>query len=141
MTRALVLTVLLINFANSFASAEGLTRERYNWMLNCQGCHGAKGQATAIDTPVLYKQVGRFLNVEGGRKYLVSVPGVVNAPINDAEKADLFTWIINVLDPEHKPADFKPFTEEEMTWGRNNPLLIGAQKRRKELLKLMDEIE
>ena len=106
-------------------------------MLNCQGCHGAEGKISAINTPVLYGNVATFLSVEGGREYLASVPGVVNAPINDAEKADLMTWMINILDPMHKPANFKPFTEEEMTKGRENPLLIRAPYKREELLAKM----
>ena len=106
-------------------------------MLNCQGCHGAEGKVAAIDTPVLNNNVATFLSVDGGREYLTSVPGVVNAPIKDADKAELLTWIINKFDPEHKPTDFKPFTEEEVTRGRLNPLLIQAPFRRIELLKKM----
>ncbi|MBT5074408.1 MAG: cytochrome C [Kordiimonadaceae bacterium] len=121
----------------SIANAQDLSRAQYNWMLNCQGCHGAEGKVAAIDTPVLNNNVATFLSVDGGREYLTSVPGVVNAPIKDADKAELLTWIINKFDPEHKPTDFKPFTEEEVTRGRLNPLLIQAPFRRIELLKKM----
>ncbi|MDG1708446.1 MAG: hypothetical protein P8H03_06770 [Emcibacteraceae bacterium] len=131
--------LLSIFVQNSYA--QDLSREQYNWMLNCQGCHGAEGKVAAIDTPVINDSVGRFLNVEGGREYLVSVPGVVNAPISDKDKADLMTWIINSFDPDHKPNDFKPFTEEEMTWGKNNPLRTRAADKRLELLEYLKVFE
>ncbi len=107
-------------------------------MLNCQGCHGAEGKVSAIDTPVLYDSVARFLSVEGGREYLLSVPGVVNAPINDVDKANLLTWIMRSLDPLHLPDDFKPFSAEEIKWGRENPLLTRAAQRREELQVLLE---
>lgn len=137
MNKGLLSLGVLIMTLWSSANAQSLSRTQYNWMLNCQGCHGAEGKISAINTPVLYGNVATFLSVEGGREYLASVPGVVNAPINDAEKADLMTWMINILDPMHKPANFKPFTEEEMTKGRENPLLIRAPYKREELLAKM----
>lgn len=127
--------VLVVVMMTQSASGQELSRAKFNWMLNCQGCHGAEGKVAAIDTPVLYNSVGRFLSVEGGREYLVSVPGVVNAPINDVDKANLLTWIVKTLDPEHLPKNFKPFTAEEINWGRENPLLTRASQRREELLK------
>lgn len=137
MNKAFLLISVLSMALCSLANAKELSRAQYNWMLNCQGCHGAEGKVAAIDTPVLNNNVATFLSVEGGREYLTSVPGVVNAPINDADKADLLTWMINKFDPDHKPADFVPFTEEEVTRGKQNPLLIHAPYRRIELLEKM----
>ncbi len=138
MIRILSAVIFLLVLINT-TFAQQADRATALWKLNCQGCHGAEGKVTAIDTPVLYNSVGRFLSVEGGREYLVSVPGVVNAPIKDHDKANLLTWIVKTLDPEHTPENFKPFTAEDVKWGRENPLHIHAAERREELIKKFEE--
>jgi hypothetical protein len=137
MIKGVTLIALITILLPATAFSQSMSREKFNWMLNCQGCHGAKGEAVAIDTPALIGNVARFLTVEGGREYLMSVPGVVNAPINDADKAKMLTWMLNWLDPDHIPADFKPFTEEEVATGRRNPLITKASSRRAELIEKM----
>ena len=135
MNKATCLLIGLFAFS-SFAHAQS-SREQANWMLNCQGCHGAEGKVSAIGTPVLYGKVARFLNTPGGREYLISVPGVVNAPVKDKDKAELMNWIVRTLDPEHLPDDFKPYTAEDIVWGQKNPLHTRAAQRRVELLEAM----
>ncbi len=129
------LAIIMVVMSGNVSFPQQVDRAKTLWKLNCQGCHGANGQVTAIDTPVLFNSVGRFLSVDGGREYLVSVPGVVNAPIKDDDKAHLLTWIVKTLDPQHTPDGFRPFTASDIKWGRENPLHIHAAARRKELIK------
>ncbi len=137
MIRIALIVLWVIILSTSISSAQQVDRVKALWKLNCQGCHGAEGKVTAIGTPVLYGGVARFLNTAGGREYLVSVPGVVNAPIKDEDKANLLTWIVRNLDPGHLPDDFKPFTAEDVVWGRENPLHTRAAQRRVELLNAL----
>jgi len=53
------------------------------YALNCQGCHRADGAGTPGSVPPLAGSVARFLGAAGGREYLVQVPGVAQAPLDD----------------------------------------------------------
>jgi len=60
-------------------------RARMNYMLNCQGCHGPTAEGNdAADIPRMKDFVGNFFRVDGGREFLVQVPGSSSAAINDA---------------------------------------------------------
>ena len=99
------------------------------WMLNCQGCHRADGSGTGSEVPAMPGIVARFLNVPGGREFLIRVPGVATSPLDDRSLALLVNWMLARFDPGHIPGDFTPFTAEEVSrlramgpYGRN----IGA---------------
>lgn len=98
-----------------------------NYQLQCRGCHLGSGEgAPRNDTPQMAGFVGNFLRVEGGREFLVRVPGVAQAALSDAQIAELLNWI---LDPQHgmagasTPADFQPYSAEEVGKVRRNALL------------------
>jgi len=98
-----------------------------NYQLQCAGCHLGSGEgAPRNDTPRMSGFVGNFLRVEGGREFLVRVPGVAQAALSDAQIAELLNWI---LDPQHgmagasTPADFRPYSAEEVGKVRRNALL------------------
>src|SRR6185503_18374901 len=77
-----------------------------DYTLNCQGCHRADGAGTPGSVPALAGSVARFLAVPGGREYLVRVPGVSQAGLDDAALADVLNWMVDRFDREHVPADF-----------------------------------
>jgi hypothetical protein len=110
-----------------------------NWTLNCQGCHRPDGTGSAGTAPSLAGTVSRFLSVPGGREYLGRVPGVATSPLPDADLAELMNWIFWRFDKEHLPADFVPFTAEELKLLRGRPLRLEASQMRADLLKKADE--
>ena len=88
---------------------------RTNYILHCQGCHGDTGiSGTPTVVPPLLDSVGYFVRVPGGRAYLAQVPGASQAPIGDAELADLLTYMIRRFSAEQAGPDFEPYTEEEV---------------------------
>ena len=95
---------------------------RFNYILHCQGCHLADGSATPGKIPALVGVAG-FLAAEGGREFLVRVPGVALSPIADDELADLVNWMLYRFSLETLPEDFKPYTAEEVARYRKNPLV------------------
>lgn len=101
----------------------------FNYMLHCQGCHLPDGTATPGIIPPLVG-VGRFLAAEGGREYLVRVPGVSLSTIPDEELAALVNWMLQEFSPEEIPEDFEPYTAEEVADYRQRPLVEvdGARK-------------
>jgi hypothetical protein len=110
-----------------------------NWTLNCQGCHRPDGTGSAGTAPSLAGTVSKFLTVPGGREYLGRVPGVATSALPSGVLAELMNWMFWRFDKEHLPADFVPFTAEEIGRLRTQPLRLEASQMRGDLLKKADE--
>jgi len=110
-------------------------RARMNWMLHCQGCHQAEAKGSqAARTPAMAGEVSRFLGVEGGREYLTRVPGVANAGLPDDQLAELLNWTLSTFDAGHMPANFEPFTANDVAKGRKAPLVSEAARMREQIM-------
>jgi len=95
-----------------------------NWQLQCVGCHLPQGEGLPhTDTPRMKGFVGNFLKVEGGREFLVRVPGASQSALTDQQLAELFNWIMRLdgLAGESTPEAFIPYTAEEITAVRHIP--------------------
>jgi hypothetical protein len=57
-----------------------------------------------------------------GRAYLVQVPGTVQSSLNDRDTATLLNWMVSTLGGKEVPADFLPYTRDEVTRLRGHPL-------------------
>jgi mono/diheme cytochrome c family protein len=110
-----------------------------NWTLNCQGCHRPDGTGSPSTAPSLAGTVSRFLTVPGGREYVARVPGVATSPLANPDLAELMNWILWRFDAEHMPADFTPFTADEIGSLRTRPLRLEASVMRSDLLRRADE--
>jgi len=115
------------------ARSDDGARARFHWIMNCQGCHQVDARGSAGGAPNMSGVMAKFLAVDGGRDYLGRVPGVAFAPLPDAELADLLNWSLRTFDAAHLPADFSPYTAEEMGRLRATPLVSDAAERRKNL--------
>lgn len=93
-----------------------------DYALNCQGCHRADGGGTPGSIPPLVGSVARFLAVPGGREYLVQVPGVAQAPLDDAALAAVLNWMLTRFDAAHVPTDFTAYVPDEIARLRTRPL-------------------
>lgn len=109
-----------------------------NWLVLCSGCHLPKANgAPDIGVPRMNGFVGNFLKVEGGREYLIRVPGAAQSPLTDAQLADLMNWILQgPIAGDSTPQDFRPYTAAEIGALRSNSFL-RPNARRLELLQLM----
>ncbi len=67
--------------------------EQYDYTLHCSGCHHPSGTGSAL-VPSL-RGIDEMLNIEGGRAYLVQVPGVAQAPLSDVRLANLLNWLVS----------------------------------------------
>jgi hypothetical protein len=93
-----------------------------NYILHCQGCHGADGIGGLPEKiPPLRDSMGHFLKVPGGRRFLIQVPGVAHAPVSDAEIAALLNFTLEQYSADQLPSPFLPYTEEEVARARREP--------------------
>lgn len=104
-----------------------------NYMIHCQGCHLPDGAGRPPAVPSLVTDMAPFLAVEGGRAYLVQVPGTANSPLDDAETAALLNWMLATYAGASLPDGFTPYTAAEVARHRAGRL-INAAARRDELL-------
>jgi hypothetical protein len=105
------------------------------YMLNCWGCHRPNGEGIPGTAPPLRGAVD-FLRVPGGREYLISVPGVALSPLSNEQAAAVMNWILRSFSKDRIPADFRPYTADEIGKARTTHLL-DIKKARAELVTLM----
>ena len=108
------------------AESGGDQTARQDWMLHCQGCHGADGSLQRPGMPALRGRVATYLGKAEGRAWLVRVPGVASASLADARLAETLNWMLAAFDAEHMPDDFEAFTGEEVGALRTRPVVERA---------------
>jgi hypothetical protein len=92
---------------------------RQNYLLYCSGCHLPDGRGSAVnDVPSLHGIPGQFIKVPRGRAFLAQVPGILYSPLTDAEAAEIINWMLAEYSSELLPADFKPYTPQEVALHR-----------------------
>lgn len=88
-----------------------------NYSLQCLGCHLTNGEgAPRNDVPMMKGFIGNFLKVEGGREFLVQVPGASQSALNNQQLADLINWMLQDegIAEGSAPKNFKNYTGEEV---------------------------
>ena len=113
---------------------------RINYMIHCMGCHLADGTGAPPDVPSLPQHLGQFLLVEGGREYLIQVPGTAFSPLSDAETAEVLNWMLETFSRNQLPDDFVPYTAAEVARYRSQPL-TDVQIVRNQLLADLEQQE
>lgn len=114
---------MLMMLALGFSAWAGDQRAQTNYMLHCSGCHMADGTGSVEHgIPNMNGAVGHFLRLAEGRHFLIQVPGTSQSPMGDAATAELLNWMVFALSREEVPADFRPYTTEEVKRLRQMPL-------------------
>jgi hypothetical protein len=113
------------------AVARAASGPELDWVLECQGCHRRDGSGTPPSVPAIRDSVAGFLHVPGGREYIVQVPGVAQAPLDDEQLAAVVNWMLTRFDASAIPAGFAPYTAAEVAKLRVTPLVDPETVRRK----------
>lgn len=104
---------------------------RTQYILHCSGCHGIDGSGLAGHTVPTLRQAGAFLSLDGGREFLISVPGVLGSGLSDREIAELSNWLLATLAADPVPKDHRPFDAADVQRARSTPLADPLERRRK----------
>lgn len=99
---------------------------RQAYLLGCGGCHGLDGVSNSQIVPDLKDQVGYFLNLPEGRRYLARLPNVAFSTNSDQELAALLNYAVFTLGGPSVPAGAKPYTAREVGELRKQPLTETA---------------
>lgn len=101
------------------------------YMLNCMGCHQADGAGVPRKVPDMRFSLGPLSQTSAGRRYLIEVPGVAQAPLSNADLAGLLNWLIRAFADARRSQHFVAFTAAEVAAYRKTPLVEVAAIRRK----------
>ena len=110
---------ILLEGVVSTASADSRT----DYILDCMGCHGAIGAGVPGKVPDMRSSLVRLSVTPAGRRYLVEVPGVAQAPLSNVALARLLNWMIHNLSDPPSPKKLKTFTPAEVAVYRATPLV------------------
>jgi hypothetical protein len=103
-----------------------------SYLLYCGGCHLQDGTGTPPEVPSLHDDLGRIVQLKGGREYIVRVPGASQAPVSNRELAEILNWILHTFNAATITPGFSPLTESEVAASRDN-VLADPLKYRAEL--------
>lgn len=122
-------------FACLLASALPAAAEdpKVAYWLHCAGCHRLDGSGTPPEVPTLIEEPGRIAALPGGREYLVRIPGVAQAGLDDAGLADVLNYVLQTFSPGNLPPGFEGFEPEEVGQLRR-AVLTDPLKRRAEIV-------
>ncbi|CAD6560871.1 MULTISPECIES: cytochrome c [Paraburkholderia] len=109
---------------------------REAWTLNCMGCHTGDAHAIPGKVPPLSNELGHFVRLPEGREFVMRVPGASNSSLSDAELANVLNWLIDTKNADTRPADFRPYTAQEIA-ARRRPALTDVAKHRAALVERM----
>jgi mono/diheme cytochrome c family protein len=96
---------------------------------NCEGCHGWAG-VSVTEIPTLKGRIGYFARIPEGRRYLMQVPNVALNPSSDEDIAAMMNWLLATFSREQLPADFVPYTAQEVAALRTARIDVAADRRR-----------
>jgi hypothetical protein len=132
---ALLATALVPLAAHSLERPESATDVAQNYVLFCAGCHGEAGRGVPHKVPALAGKIGRFLHVDGGREFLIRVPGVANSQLSDGAAAAVMNLCLEKFASPADRAGVKPYSAAEIAAARRQPLVEVERARRALLAK------
>ncbi|WP_297514405.1 hypothetical protein [uncultured Caulobacter sp.] len=92
------------------------------YLESCGGCHGITGTSAKSEIPVLRDQVGRFVCTDEGRAYLVRLPNVAFAAMDDHTLAQAMNYMVFSLGGSSVPKGARPYSPQEVAALRQRPL-------------------
>jgi len=107
------------------------TSARSHYVLHCAGCHGVDGAGAPEKYVPDLRRLGQFLRVDGGRSFVISVPGVMGSGLDDRQVAEVANWMLATMARASVPDGHRPFSVDEVTRARARPLVDVATERQR----------
>lgn len=105
------------------------TSVRSQYVVHCGGCHGIDGAGSSMGNVPDMRRLGAFLRLDGGREFVIKVPGVMGSGLSDQQVADVTNWVLATLAPTSIPAGHTPYDAGEVQRARATPLVDVASAR------------
>ena len=106
-----------------------------NYLHYCAGCHLDDGSGKpSHGIPNMRGVLGQFLRVDGGREFIIKVPGVSHTPLADGDVAALMNWLLDGIAQPSTPPGTPPYTAAEVTRLRSERM-VDIPGTRKEIVE------
>ena len=102
---------------------------RTAYWLHCAGCHLLDGSSAPPEVPTLIDEPGRIAGLPGGRDYLMRIPGVAQAGLGNEKLAEVLNFMLEEFSSATLPADFEPFSGDEVGRARRQALINPLRSR------------
>ena len=99
------------------------------FVVHCAGCHGLDGSGSASANVPDMRRLGNFLRLDGGREFIVKVPGVMGSGLSDQQVADVTNWLLATLAKDSVPEGHRAYDAAEVQRARAVPLVDVAAAR------------
>jgi mono/diheme cytochrome c family protein len=129
---ALTTTLALIGSGAGAADHKPYSDQgRIDYLLHCSGCHAQDGRGLEHKgIPALKDQVGYFLRTEGGRAYVMQIPGLLSAGMPDDRAAGVTNYIMARFAGPSLAENFVPYSAAEAKrYRESRPADIPAKRR------------
>jgi hypothetical protein len=109
-----------------------------DYMLACGGCHGETGRTNARLVPDLADQVGYFMRTPEARAYLVRLPNVSAAALDDEALAGVLNFMVWTIGGTSAPPSSERFTAREVGEQRQQRLsTVSLRNLRRDLVETL----
>jgi mono/diheme cytochrome c family protein len=100
------------------------------FVVHCAGCHGFDGSGhPGQGVPDMRGALGHYLRLPEGRAFMVQVPGVNNAGLDDAQITLLSNWLVQQFSAATAPPGWTPYQVAEVRALRaQRPVDIGSRR-------------
>ena len=105
------------------------------YALQCAGCHRFDGSGLPPDVPTLIDEPGRIEALPGGRDYLIRIPGVAQAALDNEHLALVLNYMLSTFSADSLAPDFQPYDAAEIARHRDR-VLKDPLRRRDEIVRL-----
>lgn len=95
---------------------------RGHYVLHCAGCHRTDGSGAPDKYVPDLRRLGQFLRLEGGREFVIGVPGVMGSGLDDAQVAEVANWLLATMARDSVPPGHRPYTAAEVAATRARPM-------------------
>ena len=101
------------------------------YILHCSGCHLRDGSGSEEGRiPGFAGQIGHFMKLPEGRRFVLQVPGVMNSGLGNEDVEALMNWLIPHFGGPSLDREFVPYSAEEIEAARGSrPADIFAARR------------
>ena len=109
-----------------------------DYMLACGGCHGETGRTNARFVPDLTDRVGYFMRTPEARAYLVRLPNVSAAALDDEALAGVLNFMVWTIGGASAPPASERFTAREVGEQRQQRLhTVSLRNLRRDLVETL----
>jgi hypothetical protein len=137
-TVAMLCVILFLGaFLVPLIAVAGEGRAHSNYTLRCSGCHGTQGDGCpGAGIPDFRQFIGAFAGDDEGRTYVLQVPGVRSANLNDGDTAAVINYVMRTWGGKSVPPNYVEFTAEEVAVRRAHKIQDIVAFRRKIVARL-----